>query len=325
MASVRPITLSYNRVYLFEDGGERVLVDAGPDYHGAWDELQDALGGRKPGTVVATHGHHDHAGLGAAWQGEGADVLLHPADWRMVSGEALSDAAEWGVYRRYVENCGAPREATDSALAFLAERRAWARRSASQGAHPPARPNTRWPTGLRCIPFEPAWDGQDLPGQLEIIEAPGHTPGNLVLACGTEGWLFSGDHLLPEIAPTPGIAAQPCDGGWHRFQSLVAYEHSMQVLATREWSRCFPGHGEPFDNVGERISAALSQIEERAQRVLDVVRQRDGSTTYQVAAAIYPRALKSRFWQIMGTVQGHLDLLLDRGEMVAGEAGYSLR
>src|SRR5205809_205106 len=41
MASVQRIAMGYNNVYLVEEGGERVLVDTGPDYRGAWAEVRE--------------------------------------------------------------------------------------------------------------------------------------------------------------------------------------------------------------------------------------------------------------------------------------------
>ena len=67
----------------------------------------------------------------------------------------------------------------------------------------------RWPTQLRYSPFEPAKlleSDADLPCGLRAVLAPGHTPGNIVVVQRAEGWLFSGDQLLPEVTPTPAPA-----------------------------------------------------------------------------------------------------------------------
>jgi glyoxylase-like metal-dependent hydrolase (beta-lactamase superfamily II) len=164
-----------------------------------------------------------------------------------------------------------------------------------------------------------------LPAQLPVLMCPGHTPGNLVLVDEAEGWLFSGDQLLPEITPTPAVQHLPpgqAGRGTWRFHSLPAFTRSLRELRTRDFVRCFPGHGEPFDNVQEVIDANLTQIEERTEKVAAALRNRGSCSLYALAEDLYPRALRRRFWQIIATVQGHLDLLEDGGRATVVDGDY---
>ena len=77
--SVLPIALGANWVYALPSSEGLLLVDAGPDYPGAWEELSAQLDvhGYRPEqvrTVVVTHSHIDHSGLAARWQAVGAEV-----------------------------------------------------------------------------------------------------------------------------------------------------------------------------------------------------------------------------------------------------------
>ena len=157
-------------------------------------------------------------------------------------------------------------------------------------------------------------DGERVGAQLRVVACPGHTPGNLVLVQESDGWLFSGDQLLPEVMPTPGIqhvpSREPALEAW-RFRSLPAFVASLRRLREYDFARCFPGHGDPFDNVREVIDANLSQLDERTERVAALLRSRGSAAVYTLADDLYPRALRRRFWQIIATVQGHLDLLED--------------
>jgi glyoxylase-like metal-dependent hydrolase (beta-lactamase superfamily II) len=123
--------------------------------------------------------------------------------------------------------------------------------------------------------------------------------------------LFSGDTLLPEITPTPAI--QFHEGS--RFPSLPRFLDSLATLTQFEhpFARCFPGHGEPFGDVGPAIEANLAQARERTARVEEALREGGQSTVYGIAERLYPRALRRRFWQIIATVQGHLDVLAEAG------------
>jgi glyoxylase-like metal-dependent hydrolase (beta-lactamase superfamily II) len=312
MASVTPVRLHYNTVYLVEDGGERVLIDTGPDYRGAREEIAEAIGGRLPDLVVATHGHHDHAGLGLAWQEAGVPVALGADDRHFTEQPEGFAEAELAMLTRLVEASGAPAGVKSEALAGLERRRAQVRHA--RDGYPPAGSRPRWPTGLRFRPFTPGrlLDGDcALPAGLSALASPGHTPGNLVVVHEGEGWLFSGDQLLPDITPTPGLQLAPASPG-ERFRSLPHFLRSLRRLEALSLARCFPGHGEPFDEPGGVVAANLAAIESRTERVLATLREGE-ATVYEIAEKLYPRALRRRFWQIVPTVIGHLDLLEARG------------
>ncbi|GAB4321864.1 MAG: hypothetical protein Kow0010_02330 [Dehalococcoidia bacterium] len=326
MERCQRIRLGDNNLYAVRTGGEHVLVDAGPDYRGAWEALQEALPGR-PERVIVTHGHLDHAGLAGRWQQAGVPVLLHARDLHLATHPQLSHPAEFDAMRRYAEETGAPAGVVAAAVAALAQRREWAARAAVDETYPSGGNNRRWPTGLRYRPFEPStvFGGDMDVGDLEILHCPGHTPGNAVVVHGRNGWLFSGDQLLPGFTPTPAIqlAPEPDGGGdaW-RFHSLPAFVASMRRIATLRLERCFPGHGEPFDDVTAAIEANLAAIERRSARALADLRRLGRATVYALAMVMYPRALERRFWQIIATVQGHLDLLQRDGAVREVDGSY---
>ena len=331
MATVTRIRLAYNSAYLIDDGGSRVLVDTGPDYRGAAEAMETALGGRLPDLVVATHGHLDHAGLGRHWRGRDVPVAVGTGDRHLVSRPALSAPGELQAFARYIEESGAPPDLKAEMLAGIEQRREWAARAAGEAPHPPAPPDRRWPSGLRYRPFEPStWIdasgplGESLP--VTALLSPGHTPGNLVLTVPSEGWLFSGDQLLPEMTPTPAIQAQPEgeDGHDWRYHSLPYFVASLRAIESMEFSRCFPGHGEPFDNVAEVIRTNLEQVEQRTERVLAALREFGPASLFELCERLYPRAAQRRPWQIIATVQGHLDLLESEGRVLQRDHRYEV-
>jgi glyoxylase-like metal-dependent hydrolase (beta-lactamase superfamily II) len=146
-----------------------------------------------------------------------------------------------------------------------------------------------------------------------------------VLFDSAEGWLFSGDQLLPEITPTPAIQASPLPALPHawRFHSLPNFLDSMLRIRDLEATKCWPGHGEPFANVGDVIAENIAQIEQRTERVLAALKLHGAASAYALAADLYPRALARRFWQIVATVQGHLDLLEERALVAEDRGIYS--
>jgi len=328
MASVRRVVLAYNSIYVVDDGGGRVLVDTGPDYRGSFDIAYEAIGQPLPGLVVATHGHLDHAGLGARWRDAGVPVAIGANDANLVRDPAQRDARAFETMAAFVRASGAPGEVVAEVIKGLEQRRDWSRRASMERDYRPGGPGQRWPTGLRFEPFEPTTvfeaDSTDVGCGLAALQTPGHTPGNLVLVHEAEGWLFSGDQLLPEITPTPAIQPLPPgqgEGTW-RFHSLPHFVASLNRLAALHLTRCFPGHGEPFDDVAAAIATNLAAIEQRTDRVLSELHELHDATLYDIAERLYPRAVRRRFWQIISTVQGHLDLLEAEGAVVPRDHGY---
>jgi glyoxylase-like metal-dependent hydrolase (beta-lactamase superfamily II) len=322
MPRVTPIRLHYNTAYLVEDGGERVLVDTGPDYRGAWEAVVEALSGRLPDIVVATHGHYDHAGLGSAWQRAGAAVALGAADAGLATQPGGQAEAVARMLEELVAASGAPAGVAKDAMAAAARRQAEA--AAARDTYPPARPRSRWPTGLRFEPFIPRrlLEGDcPLPAGLRALACPGHTPGNVVIVHDREGWLFSGDQLLPDITPTPGLQLAP-GGSGERFRSLPHFLRSLRRLERLSVETCFPGHGEAFSAAAETVAANVRVIEERTARVLAALEAAGAATAYELGERLYPRALQRRFWQILPTVVGHLDLLEERGLAVYAEGRW---
>ncbi|MCC7366502.1 MAG: MBL fold metallo-hydrolase [Dehalococcoidia bacterium] len=311
MGDVRRIAMAYNNVYVSEGPGGRVLVDTGPDYRGARDVLLAEVP-ELPVVVVATHGHHDHAGLGHWWQSRGVQVAIGAADGDTARHPHYSDQAELDAMLAWVAQLGAPAEVAAEAAAGLRRRRESAQAARWSGDYPPPGSSPSWPTGLRYEPFAPdieLADG-DRAAHLDVLVCPGHTPGNAVLVDRERGWLFSGDQLLPDITPTPAIQfTRAGEGGYVRFRSLPAFTASLRRLAGLPLARCYPGHGEPFEDARGTIAANLAAIEARDERVHAELASSGELTVYELAARLYPRAVQRRFWQIIATVQGHLDTL----------------
>lgn len=321
--------MAYNNVYVVEDGGDRLLIDTGPDYRGARETLEATTAGSAPRLVVATHGHLDHAGLGGWWESRGVPVALGAPDMHFTDGPLVHGVAEFHVLESLLAASGAPADVESEVRAGLQTRREWAARAGAAKEYGPDTPNGRWPTALRYEPFRPSISidiERDLPAGCRAVLTPGHTPGNLVVVHAAEGWLFSGDQLLPDITPTPAIQRAPGDAGRApRFRSLPPFVESLRLLQASSFSRCWPGHGEPFDNVAETIAANLKQVEQRSERVIEAVRALRSPRLFPIAEEIYPRALRRRFWQIMSTVQGHLDLLEGEGRIRSDDGCYALR
>lgn len=328
MEAPRRIALGYNNVYAVTAPGGRVLIDTGPDYEGAADELSRQLGAPAPRLVVATHGHLDHAGLGRFWTERGVPVAIGAADLHFAAAAEAMSSDDFANLRHYVRGCGAPDDALRVLLHGVDQREQWTHAARTAAAYPAPGRDGRWPSGLHYERFQPSrllspGPLPEAPG-LEVLACPGHTPGNVVVVDREDGWLFSGDQLLPDITPTPAIQSVPSGGesrDW-RFHSLPPFLASLEALRAQKFSRCYPGHGEPFDNVAEVIAGNIAQIEQRTERVSAALQAMGRASVHALCETLYPRALRRRFWQIAATVQGHLDLLEQRRQVAIIDGAY---
>jgi len=299
------IRLEGNALYAFRlaDGGV-ALVDAGPDLEGTWHDLAAQLRGHGVRTsdvrlVIATHAHADHAGLAAHWAAEGARVVCGAADLLAlragVDGYAATRSAREDDLRRH----GCP-PAVIEAIA--------------------RRPRTpyRW-DGSPDVEAVPAGTRFELASgrALRVIEAPGHTPGNLVVALeGPQGLgLCSGDTLLPDTVPTPGLHF-PVDAEGVRWPSLPSFLRSVRALGALDVTSALPGHGdlvEGADGVQRLVRRFVGHHERRASRVRSAL-EGGPANAFEVARTLFPRLPAERLGQALTEVIGHFDLLLERGD-----------
>ncbi|PZC47734.1 MAG: Glyoxylase, beta-lactamase superfamily II [Chloroflexi bacterium] len=335
---VLPIALGANWIYALpaadpaRDGV--LLIDAGPDYDGAWEALVAQLhaAGLNPSqvrTVLITHAHLDHCGLAQRWQQQGAQ-LAGSAD--EVSRFLLGDRVarhQADLVVRFMLEAGVPADKLEQIIRRRRDRPASPPRpeSPDQRAARQRPSRERWPDVLRGTPFQldrELADGDEIvvgDRRLRFIAAPGHTPGNAVYleeaqdAAGAS--LFSGDQLLPHITPNPGLHFH---SRTQRFRSLPAYTRSLERIATLGAQHLYPGHGEPRDgSVQDAIDRTLSHHTKRQQRVLHFLR--DGPLSpYQVLAKFFPHLPDARLWQAFAEVIGHIDALVERGEVVEEES-----
>jgi glyoxylase-like metal-dependent hydrolase (beta-lactamase superfamily II) len=210
-----------DNVYLVEGRDKALLIDTGLGV-ARLSALVKTLTA-KPLLVVNTHGHPDHAGGNF----EFASVYAHPADFSAIRGQSTKEART-----RAVQN--AAKGAARSDMITLDE--------AAQADSP------------ELLPVK---DGYvfDLGGRkLEVIESPGHTPGEIVLLDAANKAIFTGDNsntlvwlFLPNSEP------------------LEVYLQSLKKLQRRtgEFTTVYPGHGAPLPNtfVGEQIACVESILD----------------------------------------------------------------
>jgi glyoxylase-like metal-dependent hydrolase (beta-lactamase superfamily II) len=296
-----PIRVEENLVYLLPlQAGGYLLIDAGPDTFGAWDQMLARINARGLAAtdvraVLITHAHIDHAGLAARWAAAGAVILAGLTDI-----PALLAGREWNEARQAhrletLRRHGATQELLD-VIAASDTRRGF--------AWEPVPPTS----------VHPIEDGTRIPlandEQLRVIAAPGHTPGNLVALAEGSGDLYAGDTLLPHQTPTPGIhfPAGPQGTIGPRWPSLPEFLRTVQRLRELGARRTLQGHGTPGANPA-RLAARFEEHHARRARRYRALLADESDTAFGLAERAFPHIGPLQLAQAMTEIIGHFDLL----------------
>lgn len=210
-----------DNMYLVEGKEKALLIDTGLGVAKLNDFVKTLT--RLPVIVINTHGHPDHAGGNYQFK----SVYAHPLEFAAIKQTSSTESR-----KRAVENM--MRGATAADMVSIEEA-------------------VKMPTA-ELIPLK---DGQvfDLGGRkIEVIETPGHTPGEIVLLDSANRIAFTGDNdnaLVWLFLPT--------------CRPLEVYLQSLKKLQQRdgEFDTIMPGHGLPLPKsfVGEQVICA--------ERILD--------------------------------------------------------
>ena len=155
--------------------------------------------------------------------------------------------------------------------------------------------------------------------KLEVIEAPGHTPGSILLYSRGTRELFTGDTLLPGITPHVTIHDPGSD-------PLGEYLESLERISSIEARIAYPGHREPLEDPRTRALELIRHHQERLSEIEELVRTLEPVTAYEVAKRVRWRTRYSS-WSMyppqekffaMGETLAHLRRLEVEGRVAKG-------
>jgi len=240
-----------------------------------------------------THMHADHTGLVTRLASEGSKIYFSRID-----SQVFDEDNSWQPLIDYAGFNGFPADELQKAL----------------HSHP----------GFKYSPekkpvFSIVGDGDILEYgdfHLQCIATPGHTQGHLCLYEPDWKLLFSGDHILYDI--TPHIES------WaYEVNALADYLSSLDRVRELDVGLVLPGHRNFFTDMKERIDELKRHHRERADEVMDVLRDRT-MNAYEIAAGMtwdidcetwedFPIAQK---WFATGEAIAHLQYLEAEGGIV---------
>ena len=285
--------------YLIRGTDRSLLIDTGfrlpPCRRAIEAGLRAAGADRARLDILCTHIHTDHTGQCLDLIAPGRTIYIGAGDYPMTLRSC--DAHFWAVTDRRFAREGFP----------AAEARVLLDTNPARTLGPDL-------DRLSCTPLS---DGDRLAvGDyvLEVIETPGHTPGQLCLWLASEGILFTADHVLFDI--TPNIAMWP-----NMENALGRYLESLDKISAYPVRLALPGHRHSAPLL-PRISALRAHHRFRAGETMSAVARRPGLTAYEIAARL-TWDIRARDWQhfplnqkwfAVGETIAHLEYLMDLGQ-----------
>jgi glyoxylase-like metal-dependent hydrolase (beta-lactamase superfamily II) len=310
-----PFAVGRVNCYLIEDE-PLTLVDTGPNSGKSLDTLERALHehGRRIEDlerIVITHQHIDHLGLvGILARRSGAEVcaldLLAPVVEEYGAHAERDDELAVALMLRH----GIPRDVVTALRAVSRSFRGW---------------------GGSAKVDRTLADGENLPfadRTLRVLHRPGHSPSDTLFWDAERRVLIGGDHLIAHISSNPlvsrpigGRSGEPGDG---RPRALMTYLDSLRETREMPIDVVLPGHGEPITGHVALIDDRIAMHERRARKIAGLVAERP-MTSYEIAQALWGNVAVTQAYLTLSEVLGHVDLLLDRGEIREAEVGGVVR
>jgi glyoxylase-like metal-dependent hydrolase (beta-lactamase superfamily II) len=310
-----PFAVGRVNCYLIEDD-PLTLVDTGPNSGKALDELELALRahGRRIEDlqrIVVTHQHLDHMGLlGILARRSGAEVValdrLAPVLEEFGAYAERDDELAEALMLRH----GIPRDVVTALRAVSRSFRGWGGSA---------------PVDRRLA------DGEELAfagRTLQALHRPGHSPSDTLFWDAERRVLIGGDHLIGHISSNPlisrplgGRSGEPGDG---RPRALMTYIRSLRETRAMPVDVVLPGHGEPVTEHAKLIDERFALHERRAAKIGGLIAERP-MTVYEIAQSLWGNVAVTQAFLTLSEVLGHVDLLIERGDIRETETGGVIR
>jgi glyoxylase-like metal-dependent hydrolase (beta-lactamase superfamily II) len=315
LAIPTPFRVGRVNCYLIDDE-PLTLVDTGPNSGKSLDTLEQALAahGRRVEDlqrIVITHQHIDHLGLvGILARRSGAEVCALDLLAPVVEAHAAAAERDDELAQALMLRHGIPRDVVMALRSVSQAYRGWG------GSAPVDRP---LPDG-----GELAWAGR----RMRVLHRPGHSPSDTVFLDEERGLALGGDHLLARVSSNP-LISHPLGGrsgepGSGRPRALLMYLASLRETRATPMDRVLTGHGPPVEDHVALIDERFSLHERRAAKLAGLVRERP-RTAYELAQELWGNVAVTQAYLTLSEVLGHMDLLLERGEVAEEEVGGVVR
>lgn len=300
-----PATLGSVNVYLIRGPGGAALIDTGMRDASSVKALvsqleEQGLALSDIQTLVCTHHHGDHAGLGRTFAQAGARTLM--SEW---------DAT---ALKRFFNHP----EVDETRASF-------------SGTHPVPETFSRrismmFPFFRKLAePFEPTGHLQDRERLLlggipfQVVNTPGHTLGHVCLK-HDDGFLFTGDCIIGGEATHVSMRQETIGQ-----DPLGQFINSLEKIRDLGISNGLPGHGHPLEDLPARAEGVLAHHHRRLEQLEDAL-DNEPRTAFDLSITVMgerPRAFSR--WLAMSQVIAYMEYLVCRGQAVQVEIENTVR
>ncbi len=158
----------------------------------------------------------------------------------------------------------------------------------------------------------------------ETVYVPGHSQSDILLWNRDSGTAFSGDHLIGDFSVNAFV--EPFPGTMERPKTLLQYRQSLKRIFDLPLATVYPGHGAIFSNHRDIIAARLKEQEKRCRHIMNIIGGKE-KTIYEICLEMYHRLKGKTVFLGLSQIQGHLDLLEERGDVLPsfGDKAISYR
>ncbi|MDT8861339.1 MBL fold metallo-hydrolase [Alkalihalobacillus sp. MEB130] len=293
-----PFQLDHVHCFLAKGRDGWVIIDAGLESEKTIRKWVQNLNGKNVTNIVITHSHPDHFGCAAKLQ------ELTDAQITMTEDEALLIDQLWGTERtkiltKYYEENGLPPNKVQEL--------------------------TNISPLITNIPKVETYlkEGEKIQFgnyEYETIFTPGHADGLFCLYNVEKKILFSTDHILPKVSPNI------CYKLFGKQDPLACFFQSLSKVKELEVDYVIPSHGNPFENVKDRIEELEHHHMDRLAMVLELIKV--PRTASQVCEDMFPKHYHTKQVRFaLGETLSHLEYLVNKGEckkeLVNGHWVYS--
>ncbi|MFO7263193.1 MAG: hypothetical protein A6D91_01570 [Bacillaceae bacterium G1] len=303
-----PFPVGPVNVYLIQ-AEKLTLVDTGPNTDQNWQLLNQALAKhgfsiRDIEQIVLTHHHVDHMGmLHRILQVHPVPVYGHPNCRPWLRREPDFFAWHDDFFMSFYREMNVPEALWHHFKGFLQQMEKLAGKTDLTGT---------------------LQEGEPIPGMSEwrVVETKGHAQSHIALYRERDGLLVAGDHIIRHISSN-AIIEPPLTPGAERAKPLLQYMDNLRKCAAMPVTLTLSGHGEAVDDLPALVDARLAKVEERAEKI-KMLLAGGATTAFEVVQALFPGKYKQELGLTVSEVVGHLDVLLERKEIVAEKKGMCI-
>jgi glyoxylase-like metal-dependent hydrolase (beta-lactamase superfamily II) len=304
-----PFPLRWINSYVVRGANGYTIIDPGLHTEDAvrlWEQAMKELGFEYEDVekIVLTHHHPDHYGLAGSFQQRSGK---HPPVYMSQKGKELADLL-WGSEE--------PTMTTSMPADFIAH--GMDRQTADEMV-------VHMDSFIPLVSPQPevTYMEEDAPFALgdrwyRPIHTPGHAEGHLCFLDESNGEMFCGDHVLPQI--TPNVSYIP--GG--DPNPLSSFLSSLELAARLPVSMAMPGHRDPFTGFVERARDIIQHHEVRLAQIADGLKK--PATAYQVCRHLFGDRLSIHQLRFaMGETIAHMIYLEQQGRVVLSTDDEGIR